>query len=62
MLDNGRFQVVMYGPDGKYLRSYGKPGNGPVELAASLGLHLDDDVKIFVAEYTHHLAPIDSWQ
>jgi hypothetical protein len=40
MLDNGRFQVVMYGPDGKYLRSYGKPGNGPGELAASFGLRM----------------------
>ncbi len=49
--DAGAQRVVVFGPEGQYLRAFGKEGKGPGELDRPMHLTIGPDGLLYVAEY-----------
>jgi sugar lactone lactonase YvrE len=43
-------KVRVFGLDGSFIREYGEPGPGPGKLAYPLGLAIDDDDNVYIAD------------
>jgi hypothetical protein len=50
VLDAGNFRVLVFAPDGRYLRTIGKQGGGPGELQSPGSLAIDAGQRLIVAE------------
>ncbi|MGH7475627.1 MAG: 6-bladed beta-propeller [Longimicrobiales bacterium] len=50
VLDRQGARVLVYGPDGRFLRAIGKKGNGPGEFQFPTGLAITTDGRIVVAD------------
>ena len=50
ILDRGNHRVVVFGPDGRHLRSMGKKGGGPGEMEFPLGMALAPDGSVAVLD------------
>ncbi|MGC2049298.1 MAG: SMP-30/gluconolactonase/LRE family protein, partial [Gallionella sp.] len=50
VLDSGTFRVQAFDRDGKFLRSFGKPGKEFGNLARPRGMAVDDDGNIYVTD------------
>ena len=50
VLDVGNNQIQKLGPDGKYLQTIGRPGQGPGELQSPFSLDIDRQDLLYVAE------------
>ncbi len=50
LLDRGNSRVLVFGPDGRYLRQIGRPGNGPGELRSPIQMALTTDGHVVVAD------------
>jgi hypothetical protein len=46
----GNYKVQVFGPDGNFLRSWGKPGTGPGEFALVHNIDVGPDEKIYVCD------------
>lgn len=53
MLDLQQHRVVVFGPDGEFVRTMGREGDGPGELAIPAGLAVQPSGAAFVFDYGH---------
>lgn len=54
VIDVGNSRLVKYGPDGKYLASYGSPGDGTGQLKQPNGVAVDPAGNVFIADTWNH--------
>jgi sugar lactone lactonase YvrE len=50
VLDSGNTRIQKFGPDGKYLATIGRKGQGPGEFISPSGLDLDEDGNLVVTD------------
>ena len=53
VFDNQADRVTVVGPDGKFLRAFGRPGEGPGEFRGADGLAVMRDGRAVLADYGH---------
>jgi hypothetical protein len=51
VLDAGNFRLQKFGPDGGFLASFGRRGQGPGEFQSPLSFDVDDQGRLYVGEY-----------
>lgn len=57
VLDRGNHRVVVYGPDGRFVRMFGRRGGGPGELQAPMNLVVTGQ-KVAILDMAHNAAII----
>jgi hypothetical protein len=61
ILDSGNHRIQKFGPDLKYLKTFGRRGQGPAEFNYPQGLDIDSDGNIYVLDrYQSRIQILDS--